>query len=89
MVDIKDYLKKIYGETKDFAYGMAVYDMARSTRKTQAQLEDLFLLITFGDMLGVPILPPYYTLRILPYTVDSIDLWKKRLLREKEITDIL
>ena len=26
-------------------------------------MEHLFILITMGDMLGVPILPPYYSLQ--------------------------
>ena len=25
------------------------------------------MLVTFGDMIGVPIMPPYYGLRLLPY----------------------
>jgi hypothetical protein len=38
-------------------------------------------------MLGVPILPPYYSLRLLPYVVPSIATWKRRVLRDKEFTD--
>ena len=30
------------------------------------------MLVVFGDLLGVPILPPYYTLRLLPYVVPKI-----------------
>jgi hypothetical protein len=31
--------------------------------KQRGSLEHLFVLISFGDVLGVPILPPYYSLR--------------------------
>ena len=48
-----------------------------------------FILITMGDMLGVPILPPYYSLRLLPYVVPQISTWKRRMLREKDLTDAL
>ena len=44
---------------------------------------------TLGDLVGVPILPPYYSLRLLPYVVPEINSWKRRLLRERDITDLL
>ena len=46
-------------------YGVAAHDSARFALKTRASMEHLFILITMGDMLGVPILPPYYSLRLL------------------------
>ena len=54
-------------------------------------LKDVFLqhperrYIMFGDMLGVPILPPYYGLRLLPWLVPQIETWKRRVLREREL----
>jgi hypothetical protein len=52
-------------------------------------MEHLFILVTMGDMLGVPILPPYYSLRLLPYAVPQIATWKRRMLREKDLTDAM
>jgi len=74
---------------KEFVYGMAAHDSARFAMKTRASMEHLFILITMGDMLGVPILPPYYSLRLLPYVVPQISTWKRRMLREKDFTDAL
>ena len=54
---------------KEFLYGMAGHDMTRFALKTRGSMEHLFILITMGDLLGVPILPPYYSLRLLPYVV--------------------
>jgi len=48
----------------------------------------LFVLITMGDWLGIPILPPYYTLRLLPYVVPHLAGWKCCLLRERDLTDL-
>ena len=73
----------------DFIYGMATHEMARHALKTRGSMEHLFILITMGDMLGVPILPPYYSLRLLPYVVPQISTWKRRMLREKDLTDAL
>ena len=70
-------------------YGMFVHDMARAMMRTRGTMEHLFILITMGDMLGVPILPPYYSLRLLPYVVPQISTWKRRMLREKDLTDAL
>jgi hypothetical protein len=36
----------------------------------------------------VPVLPPYYTLRLLPYIVPMVDGWRRRMLREKDLTDL-
>jgi hypothetical protein len=46
------------------------------------------VLIAFGDLIGLPILPPYYTLRLLPHVVPAIDRWKRALLRERDLTDL-
>lgn len=74
---------------KDMVYGMAAHDMTRQALKTRGSMEHLFILVTMGDLLGVPILPPYYSLRLLPYVVPQISTWKRRMLREKDLTDAL
>lgn len=74
---------------KEVMYGMASHDMTRYAIRTRASMEHLFILITMGDLLGVPILPPYYSLRLLPYVVPQISTWKRRMLREKDLTDAM
>jgi hypothetical protein len=37
----------------------------------------------------VPILPPYYNLRLLPYVTPLIQGWRRRMLREKDLTDLV
>jgi hypothetical protein len=90
--DLKPEEKKKRGVLdgfKNVLYGMAGHDMARFALKTRGSMEHLFILITMGDLLGVPILPPYYSLRLLPYVVPQISTWKRRMLREKDLTDAL
>ena len=74
---------------KEFIYGMSTHDSARFALKTRANMEHLFILVTMGDLVGVPLLPPYYSLRLLPYVVPQISTWKRRMLREKDLTDAL
>lgn len=74
---------------KELVYGMAVHDMVRYSLKTRMYLEHLFMLITLGDMLGIPLLPPYYSLKLLPYAIPNIKSWQRRLFRERDFTDSL
>jgi hypothetical protein len=72
---------------REFLYGMFGMEVAEHALEMRASLESLFMLATVGDMIGVPILPPYYSLRLLPFLVPNISVWKRRVLREKEFTD--
>jgi hypothetical protein len=78
-------IRRVLGEV---FYGMAIYDMVLELKKARGSLEHLFVLIVFGDMLGIPILPPYYSLRLLPYVVPSIDSWMRSVVRERDLTDL-
>jgi hypothetical protein len=72
----------------DFMFGLMLYDAVRMFRRQRADLEHLFVLISFGDLIGVPVLPPYYSLRLLPYIVPMINVWRNRMLRERDLTDL-
>jgi len=72
---------------REFAYGFTGYEFARHAVETRAAMEALFLTVVVGDMVGVPVLPPYYSLRLLPYIVPSVSSWKRRVLREREPTE--
>jgi hypothetical protein len=85
----KSFFERAKAALGDYVYGMASHEMTRQALKTRGSMEHLFILITMGDLLGVPILPPYYSLRLLPYVVPQISTWKRRMLREKDLTDAL
>jgi len=61
------------------------YEFAQQALEMRATTETLFILSLFGDMLGVPVMPPYYGLRLLPWAVPQIETWKRRVLREREL----
>lgn len=82
-------LQRFGRAAREFLYGMTTYETARYAYETRAKLESIFLLITMGDFLGVPIFPPYYTLRVLPYAIPRMDAWKRLMLREKDVTDAI
>jgi hypothetical protein len=72
---------------REFLYGMGSYEFERHAVEMRASLETLFMTLTLGDIVGVPIIPPYYSLRLLPFVVPSIETWKRRVLREREFSD--
>ena len=78
-------LAKIVGQ---MFYGATVYDWVREVNKERGMLERVFVLAVFGDVLGVPLLPPYYALRLLPHVVPSVERWRYSMLRERDLTDL-
>jgi len=80
---------KVIRTLRDVIYGMTVYDWVHELKKARYEQERLFTLIVFGDLLGVPILPPYHMLRIIPYLVPSIENWRRSMLRERDFTDLI
>lgn len=91
-----DHLKGLWGRLRRAAralgqmiYGATVYDWVRELQKERGMVERLFVLSVFGDFLGVPILPPYYALRLLPYVVPAIEGWRYTMLRERDLVDQL
>lgn len=69
-------------------YGATGYEWALAARRQRGQTEHLFMLITFGDLVGLPILPPYYALRLLPFVLPVVGRWKRSLLRERDWSDL-
>jgi len=79
--------KGIRAALAEFAFGMTGYDFARQAIETRAALENLFMVVVVGDMIGLPIIPPYYSLRLLPFVTPQVASWKRRVLRERDFTD--
>ncbi len=89
MSKIRETISRYWKWFKEVMYGMMLYDAVLMVRRQRGDLEHLFVLISFGDLLGLPILPPYYSMRLLPYVVPLINRWKRRMLREKDLTDLI
>lgn len=81
---IKNWLQII----REVLYGMTVYDWVHELNKIRNERSRLFTMIVFGDLIGIPILPPYYTLRLIPYVVGDIEAWRRSILRERDLTDL-
>jgi hypothetical protein len=73
---------------REFLYGMTVHEMDVAFRKEKGDLENLFMLVVFGDLVGLPLLPPYYSMRLLPFILPTVNTWKRRVSRERDLTDL-
>ncbi len=74
---------------KDFLYGFLLHGMVSGVYGRKAQVEDLFILFTLGETIGVPVLPGFYSLRLIPYYTARFPHWKKKILKPKDLLDIL
>ena len=77
---------KVVGE---IMYGLLLHEPVLVMRKERGHLDNVFMLVIFGDMIGLPLLPPYYSLRLLPHIIPSLKTWRRRVLREKDVTDFV
>ncbi|OGO20215.1 MAG: hypothetical protein A2Z14_10685 [Chloroflexi bacterium RBG_16_48_8] len=68
---------------------MTVYDWVHELQKARNEQERLFTFIVYGDLLGIPVLPPYYSMRLLPFIVPAFKNWQRSMLRERDFTDII
>ena len=84
-----DFSKGALNTVREVIYGMTVYDWVRELEKARNEQDRLFTLIVYGDLLGIPILPPYYTLRLIPYLVPNLKSWRRSMLRERDLTDLI
>ncbi|MBP1733854.1 MAG: hypothetical protein H6Q54_978 [Deltaproteobacteria bacterium] len=87
--DFTDRIKNIKKILSEIFYGFTVHELDLEMRKEKGHTENLFMLMIFGDLVGLPLLPPYYSLRLFPYIIPAIEGWKRRVLREKDLTDFV
>ena len=82
-------LKNSLRVIKEMMYGLMLHEMDLEMKKEKGHLDNLFMLVVFGDLVGLPLLPPYYSMRLLPLIIPSLETWKRRMLREKDLTEFV
>ncbi len=85
---ILNSLKRLKKTVSEFFYGMTTYEWVELARKERLDLEHLFILISFGDILGLSLPTNYYSFRFLPYILPELSVWKKRMSRRKSLLDL-
>jgi len=85
---METWIARLKKNFRDFLFGATAFEIQQTVQQEKLARQDLILLFSFGDVLGVPIFPPYYSLRLLPYYYPALESWKKRMVREKDLTEI-
>lgn len=87
MASIGYQANRLLKAASEFIYGAAAYDMVCYAARLRAETENMFMFSVFGDLIGLPIMPPLYSLRLLPYVLPNVATWKRRVLREKDFIE--
>lgn len=82
-------LNRVARTLSEILYGLAIHEQVRNLARQRGSLEHLFVLISFGELIGLPVLPPYYNLRLLPFITPLINNWRRRMLRERDLMDLI
>ena len=86
---MKTWFKRIHLFLSDFFFGAMTYEMYRESIHLAKIYNDAVELLLLGHFLGIPFLPNYYTLRLLPYIIDRQQLFKTQALKEVDIFSII
>lgn len=70
---------------KDILYGLFIFDFEQDVLAESIRNKDIFLALTVGELLGLPLHTSYYALQILPHVYDELPFWKRRACRERWI----
>jgi len=78
--DILDFIKEFIKSAFSPKYN--------STRVIQVEANekmDDFIILCFGELLGLPLPSSYYSIELFPYLVQDIASWESRMLERKEV----
>lgn len=86
-MDIKNMLKTLMNDLSLVAKGAFDFQMKSTSflKKEAYDAQDNFILLCFGDLLGLPLPTSYYTIELLPYMAEDLEAWERRMIRRNEI----
>jgi hypothetical protein len=73
---VKAFIEVLEGASQEHRYKELM-------RREAGRAEDLFLLLCFGDFIGIPSPSPYFTFKLLPYVAQELP----KLLSKAELKD--
>lgn len=76
---------KILPAIRVFLEGTFEISASNIIRKEAFDTNDNFILLLFGDLLGIPNPVSYYTQELLPYLAEEIEGWERRMQNRKSI----
>lgn len=86
---LKSRLHRYVKALRGVLCGFTVHELEGETRKAKGTLDHLFMLPVFRDLSGLPLLLPYYSMRLLPHILPYIEMRKRSILRERDLTHVV
>jgi hypothetical protein len=80
---ISDLIVKI----KDALKGLFLYNLMSVFHAEKRELDEFATFCIFGRFIGFPFLFNYYHLRLMPYYMNRLYPWKRRVLKERDFFD--
>lgn len=74
---------------REFLFGATTFELYRELKVMSRRYSDAIYLVMLGEILGVPFLSNYYSLRLLPYILTDLDRFKKNAMKERELLEEL
>lgn len=83
----KEILTDAWDFTKEFVKGAfsADYNSSRIMRVEAYEQLDNFMILCYGELLGLPLPSSYYSIELLPYLAEDLTTWEKRMMDRKEV----
>ena len=72
-------LDEVLKNLSDFFYGMALAGYEKKLREELNDLNDLFMLLCFMELVGLPNPATIYLMEIYPYVLEEFHLWHRRM----------
>jgi len=86
-LDIKSKLREAKKAVIEFLFGATTFEFYRELKVMSRRYNQAIYLIIIGEILGIPFLSNYYSLRLLPYMISDIKWFKRESMREKELLE--
>jgi hypothetical protein len=71
--------KQLGRNARDFLHGMAYARYEHHLREQAMELNDLFVLLCYMELVGLPNPAAVHLLEIYPYFLDEFHLWHRRM----------
>lgn len=72
-------LTQIRSNIADFFHGMTLARYERGLRQQFMELNDLFLLLCFMELVGLPNPATIYLMEVYPYFLEEFHTWHRRM----------
>ena len=82
-----DKLKEALDFAKDFITSAfsTEYHSSKVIRAEAYEKMDNFIILCFGELLGIPLPSSYYSIELLPYLAEDLATWENRMRDRKEV----